>query len=292
MLTFFTPSFAGDLERFVLLRKSFEKFYTGNARHIVAVPKEDLSLFQRSVPSSSGLTYITQNELVDPSFYPKWWYPPVARWLPNQAWRFDKHAGRSGWVLQIMVKLSLADVVAEGAVALLDSDLFFIRPFSDKDLGDPENHRLLVRIVPMAESARHRDHVRHSRQILGAAPGSTDHHYMSSPNIWYPDYVKALQRHLQERHSDNWQQVLLRAERISAYTLYGTFVDEVLNPPDLVRRDKSFYRIVWDRSSFQDFESGNFELDDDTLCVVVQSNIGIPVEQYAARVEDLWTQSS
>ncbi|MBE0547629.1 MAG: hypothetical protein IH627_08245 [Rubrivivax sp.] len=291
-MTFFTPSFAGDLERFVLLRKSMEKFYTGSAKHIVAVPKEDLRLFQSRVPANDDLTYITQNELVDRSFYPRWWYPHLTRVLPDQAWRFDRYGGRSGWILQIIVKLSVVNVIPTGVVALLDSDLFFIRPFSDRDLGDPEHQHLLVRIVPTVESARHRDHVKHSRQILGIPPGSTDHHYMSSPNVWYPDYVKALQNYLENKYKENWQQVLLRAEKISAYTLYGTFLDEVLSPPELIRRDKSFYQIVWDEKSLGDFISGKFPIDDESLCIVVQSNIGVPAERYTKRIEELWGVTS
>lgn len=291
MLTFFTPSYAGDLDRFILLRKSMERFYRGNARHVVAVPKEDLRLFKRNAPNDGDIEYVTQNELVDKAFFPPWWYRQAKQHFPSQAWRLDRFKGRSGWIIQIMTKLSIPSVIQTGVVALLDSDLVFVRDFENADMGDPERQQVLVRIVAQTESGKQRHHVEKSRSVFGISPGSTEHHYMSSPNIWYPEWVKALHVYLEERYSDRWQHVLFQAGHISAYTLYGIFVEEVLKPSQLVLRDRQFHRIVWDMASYHHFLSDPSPVNDDTLCIVIQSNLGIGVEEYSRHIEALWRQA-
>jgi hypothetical protein len=183
------------------------------------------------------------------------------------------------------------DVAPAGAVALLDSDLVFVRDFKNSDLGNPEEQRILVRAIPKTESGKHRGHVEKSRQIFKLPAGSTEHHYMSSPNIWYTDWVNALHEYLERNYGDKWQNVLYQAGHISAYTLYGTFVDEVLNPPELIRRPKSFHEIVWDMNSYNRFISGEIGSSPEILCVVIQSNLGIPVKEYTARIEELWSRT-
>ena len=46
-LTFFTSSYRRDIERFVLLRESIRRFYHGEARHFVVVPREDILFGER-----------------------------------------------------------------------------------------------------------------------------------------------------------------------------------------------------------------------------------------------------
>src|SRR5208282_3734454 len=86
-LTFFSPSFRADLDRFALLRRSIRRFEPSPIRHIVAVPAEDLSLFRKRLAGDSEVVLVTQQELVPSYFYPKAWYRVLQRVLPSQAWR-------------------------------------------------------------------------------------------------------------------------------------------------------------------------------------------------------------
>ena len=288
-LTFFTPSFRGDLERFVLLRKSIKRFYHGVAQHIVVVPKEDVSLFNREL-AGDNIKVLAQNDFVSSYYYPRKWYPLLKRAFPSQAWRFQTYAGRPGWVIQQIVKLSLPEKVNESVTAILDSDLFFIRPFDNSDLEVEGDKQILVRTEPTTESGKHRKYMEAARRLLGLAPGSTDHHYMAYPAIWYSDWVKKLRKHIESIHQKPWQKVLYEADMISEYLIYGIFVEEILKPENLKVRLDPFHYIIWDQNSYTRFISGEFAKKNNNkiICAVVQSNLQIPVDQYRASLETFY----
>lgn len=62
-LTFFTPSYRLDVERFMLLHKSIKRFYQGNAQHIVIVPKEDVPVFKK-ISGDENIEILVQNDFV------------------------------------------------------------------------------------------------------------------------------------------------------------------------------------------------------------------------------------
>lgn len=62
-LTFFTPSYRLDVERFMLLHKSIKRFYQGNAQHIVIVPKEDVPVFKK-ISVNESIEILVQNDFV------------------------------------------------------------------------------------------------------------------------------------------------------------------------------------------------------------------------------------
>lgn len=291
-LTFFTPSYRGDLERFVLLRESVRRFYHGKARHFVVVPREDILLFKRAL-KADNVEIAVQNDFVDSYYYPHKWYPLLKRFIPNQAWHFQAYAGRQGWIIQQIVKLSLPEIVTEGAIAILDSDIVFIRPFDNSDLEIEGDKRILVRDEPKTESGKHRKYMEKARRLLGLPLGSTGHHYMAYPAIWYTDWVRELRRYIESTYGKSWQRVLYEANSISEYQLYGVFIEEILKPFNLKIRLKPFHYGIWDHDDLKRFMSGELIIDkrdlhDKPLCVAVQSNLQIPVDEYKKQIETLW----
>jgi len=290
--TFFSPSFRGDLDRFLLLRTSIARFYKGAARHVVAVPRADVALFRKGL-RHDAVDIIEQERFVPGYFYPRLWVRAVKRLLPSQSWRLNSVAGRRGWIVQQIVKLSLPEIVDEGVVAILDSDIVFLRDFDDAVLGAAgDGRRLLLRDEPKTESGKHRQHIAKARQILGLPEGSTDHHYMAYPAIWYIDWVRQLRAHVEARTQRPWQRALFDAEIFSEYSLYGVYVDEVLRPPGLAHKQR-FHHVVWDAASYQAFmRQGAIPpiagTSENPVTLVIQSNLGIPPAAYRARVEELW----
>ena len=190
-------------------------------------------------------------------YYPDLLYKLVATLAPSQTWRVDLRGGLPGWMVQQIIKLNCMHWVGDGALVLVDSDVIFTRPFTLADLGLDGADRTLVRITPLSESSRHRRTLQRSRRLLGLPDGPTEHHYMSSPTVWYTDWADKLKAHLQQVSGMNWQRALFLAQEFSEYTLYGLFVEEVLKPDGLQVRTRPLHRIVHDLTSFRQLQNVN-----------------------------------
>jgi len=289
--TFFTPSYINDLDRAVWMRRSINKFAKAEYRHFIAVPRRDIPAFKQALRGDRQVEIVCQEDAVSETFYPDWLYRIASRFAKSQLWRLDSHAGRAGWIIQQIVKLNCIHWVTDGAVAFIDSDLVFTKPFDAKDLGIEDAARTLVRVTPKDEASRHRAHINHAREILSLASGPSDHHYMAYPAIWYTDWIKQLHRYLEETSRTDWQSALHAAEHISEYSIYGVFVEEVLKPANLIVRTEPFHRIVWDRASFDELKSRMKSSDNlvgkNHLTLVVQSNLGITVSDYEDILRDI-----
>ena len=292
-LLFFTPSYRNDLDRLVLLRRSMRKFYRGSAHHVVAVPESDLALFRNAL-RDDGCTLVSQQSLVDRRFFPTALYSLIDRYAHSQAWRFARHAGKGGWIIQQIAKLNAKSLQERGPILVLDSDLFFFRSFDDADLL-ADRGRVLVRITPTTESGRHRKHIAGARTLLRLPEGSTEHHYLSCPAILQAEWLPELARHLEQLHGKTWQEVLLAEDTMSEYSIYGVFVEETLKPSDLLIHDRSFNHMLWDTHSygrfFKDPQSVLTE-DPSKVCVVVQSALKVPVSEYHAHLDSILSKDS
>jgi hypothetical protein len=281
--TLFTPSYRGDLERALWMRRSIRRFLTKPCRHLIAVPRIDLNAFAQALRGDSDVELVAQEDAVDAIFYPDLVYRFVTRLAPSQAWRLDSRAGSPGWIVQQIVKLNCTRWVDDGAVLFVDSDLVFMRPFIAEDLAVIAGRRVLVRVTPPREESKHRAHIDRSRKMLALPLGLSEHHYMAYPAIWHVEWVKRLQEYLLATHKMGWQRALFEAKLLSEYTLYGLFVEEVLRPNALVIRSAPFHHIVFDAKSFRDLKDDPRVLANvrrDRLTLVVQSNLGIPVADY------------
>jgi hypothetical protein len=281
--TFFTPSYINDLDRAIWMRRSINRFSKDACRHIIAVPRSDVTAFQEALRGDKHVEIVCQEDAVSKIFYPDWVYRAIRRLAKSQLWRFESHAGRAGWIVQQIVKLNCIHWVPNGAVVFIDSDLIFTRPFSIQDLGIEETTRTLVRITPKDEASRHRAHINNARNILSLPDGPSDHKYMAFPAIWYTDWIEQLHRYLEETRKTDWQSALHIAKHISEYTIYGTFVEEVLRPEKLAVRTKPFHKIIFDRASFDELKSSPKDFNNPAnnyLALVVQSNLGISVSEY------------
>lgn len=287
---FFTPSYIGDLERMVWMRRSLEHFFDGQVKHVVAVPRGDKPSFKRAL-GASDIELICQEDLVDVRYFPNLLYKIIANMAPRQKWRFASCAGKPGWIIQQIAKLSSYRLSGGGPIIFLDSDIFFYRRFNLSSLEIDQSQRTLVRILPKEEGAKHPHHLIHSRQLLGLPPGPTDTTYMGYPAIWYGDWLTQLLDHIESLTGKPWQIALLEVSfNISEYTIYGVYVDEILKPSGLNIRSEPFNLIAWDVDSFKSLKervcSGQ-PLPAGRLSLTIQSNIKIPVAEYADMLQRL-----
>ena len=103
---FFTPSYRNDLERLVILRQSIKHFVKESLIHYVIVLKEDFYSFKEKISNDKLVIILKQNDFIKKQFYPSKLYSLVNKVLPNQSWRLNKIAGKPGWIIQQIVKLS------------------------------------------------------------------------------------------------------------------------------------------------------------------------------------------
>lgn len=287
-LRFLTPSYVGDLDRFLLLRRSIRRFAVDAVEHTVAVPDADLKLFRERLAGDPDVHVIAQQELVSSRFYPRAWVKPVRALLGGHSWRLDRtrYVGRPGWIVQQIVKLSAPEVFGSGPVCLVDSDLAFVRSFARPDLVPDAPARVLVREDPVEEAAMHRSHMVDARRLLGLPPGPTAHHYMAYPAIFYTDWVLRLREEIERVHGKPWQQVLFEADTLSEYLLYGVFVEERLRPERLQLQAVPRHIGVWHDADAARFahdpvgfvQSGEAE----AFTLVIQSNLRLPPASYLA----------
>ena len=282
-VTFFTPSYIGDLDRAIWMRRSLRKFFQGEVRHLISVPKKDMHQFQLALDDDESVEIVSQEEVVSKAFYPDLFYRLIEKVAKNQLWRLEKHAGRPGWIVQQIVKLSCSHWIKSGAVVMIDSDLIFMRPFNLHDLGLAEKVFPLVKITPKDEQSRHRNHIDNSRTILGLSAGPSEHHYMGYPTLWNVAWLKELQHYLSKHSGKSWQSALLDARHISEYTIYGIFVEEILKPVELSLITYPFHQIAWDIDSFNQIRKtalAGKKHDAQLLSLVIQSNLEIPPSEY------------
>jgi hypothetical protein len=175
--------------------------------------------------------------------------------------------------------------VHEDVAIFLDSDVFFIKHFSIFDIFPQSTSRVLARRNPLSEASMHSDFISKSREILKIPQGNTNFHYNSSfPAVWYKDYVFQLQEYLSEIYNQHWQDSLFDAGVISEYNLYGIYVEEILQSENLEIINKRLDIGIWDKEDFQRFISNDFSVDKDILCMVVQSNLEISVDEYKKQI--------
>jgi hypothetical protein len=290
---FLSPSYVNDLERFMLLRRSIRRFASTPVHHVVAVPAKDMRVFEARLRDDQGVTVVPQQQFVSSIYYAAAWAGWLRRALGPYGWRLTRpqYAGRPGWIIQQIVKLSTPEIFGNERAVIVDSDLVFVRPFGNADFSPSRSGRLLLRVEPDTESAMHREHMRTARQLLALPPGADEHHYMAFPNIWYGDWVRALRAAIEMSSGKPWQQALFDTPTFSEYLLYGVFVEETLRPAEMQVRRRPFHVGIWNQADLAAFlqepvgylrARGNHP-----LALVVQSNLNMPVGAYEGAVEQL-----
>lgn len=263
-----TITWRGDIFAFEQLCNSIDRFMP-DIRHIVALDRSDLELFARFegprrelLDCSDFLPSLREFSL----FGKRLWWKPLSHII-------------RGWIYQQLAKIAIVSTLKEGAVVVVDSDVFFIerldlsRVFSGpsvryfQNLGAPSG--------PPEESPKWHDAAAFA---LGLPKrGYTGADYISGAVIWSPAVVRAMLQHIEALHGSEWMTPLLRPLRISEYVIYGLFCDHVPGPHrDLVcPTPAELAHCSWNYDLGQRGEVERFasDLPDDAVAVLVQSNL-------------------
>lgn len=273
-----TPSYFLDFERCKILCRSVEKYVSSYDRHIIIVDKNDYELFNEI--KGPKIEIITKESIL-PGWLKK--IPRTRRW-----WFSLKTLPVRGWILQQVVKLSVAEFVDADIYFFADSDIMFIRPFDLSSLV--KNDKVRLYRFPRLEQDYHEP--RHIKwytyagklfQLEGDQYLESD--YIGPLVTWRRDTLLKLNNHIQDMSSrKTWKEALCNTITFSEYILYGIFSEFIL------KEESGHY---WDHTEIC---HTNWTLPIDNLeklklflstlrpehcAICVQSNLGIDPGKYS-----------
>lgn len=217
-----TPSYAPDFELFKDLHRSVLDRTPASVVHYVIVPGRDVALF--SELRGNRCVVWAESELLPRRMVP----------MPRTNARLNlRHPFPPvrGWVLQQIVKLAAAARIEVDMLLLVDSDVLLVRPLDADALtlnGEARFYR-----KPDAVDDRLPRHVKWhnvARRLLGLLPAAVPlPDYVTSFNVWDRQVVLALQQRVREATGRRWMDAVGAQLHFSEWTLYGVFVDALMN---------------------------------------------------------------
>lgn len=134
-ITFITPTYSRDIERFSLLRRSIEIF-AKNIKHIAIVQTEHLALFKERFENSNNLELIPTADVLPKKLESIRRLHGKMIWkiIERGAWKlfFDPNVAR-GWKVQQLTKIHALSTISQDAAVFLDSDCLLIRDTTNDD---------------------------------------------------------------------------------------------------------------------------------------------------------------
>jgi len=284
--TFLTPSYAGDVDRFALLRESMARCGI-TMPHVVVVPPGDASHFEATVLHADGLSLMTTDQVL-PTPVEEARQRGLVRWRRRLPWNRGQRS-LSGWRVQQLTKL-LGDAAGLDRWVCLDSDAFFVRRIDAEEFLDPAGrlhlqefrHRWVGREVLTAHER--------AADLLGLSPLTAD------PSCTYTgllipfdaEVIRDLRHHLETRHADHWYRSFFAsgATEYACYGLYARHIDrlQMVSPVDR----------TWSFLSYEppgpDFGDKLRELRDDQglRVAMVHSQLEVDAERYRDALRRLW----
>lgn len=234
-LAILTPSYAPDFDSFAVLHRSVLEFTDPSVVHYVVVPDEDLPLF--ATLGSSRMVLLGYRELLPRSFVSTAWFAHAVARIPKapRGARFIAVNLRHpwpplrGWLLQQIVKLSMAMQVECDTLLVIDSDAQLIRPVTEQTFASPAAVRFYR--APAAINAGMERHVAWhvtARRMLGVPPDGPPPYPdpIGSLISWDPEVVRQCTARVAEVSARGWETAVSREWEFSEYVLYGEYLAE------------------------------------------------------------------
>jgi hypothetical protein len=233
---FVTPTYRGDLERFVLLRDSIVAFGQGDVPHYALINTEDVELLEslrlRSVipiPSADLLTPpIEARRLAYARQGGRRW-KRFKRSVNKRTGWFDD-ARYHGWQIQQVLKLQVPTRLQHEVYVSFDSDIVVAAPFSAQDFVRDDRVVLYERPVVVRDGAKPNRWYTNACRLIGhpqpVAGGTVHYDYVAQPFVFEKRVILLLQAWLEQRYRRPWWESLF-AEPLGAWSefmIYGAFL--------------------------------------------------------------------
>jgi hypothetical protein len=283
-LAVLTPSYAPDFDDFAVLHRSVLENTDPSVLHYVVVPDEDLALF--ATLRSDRMVLVGYRDLLPRSFVSTARFAHAVARIPRvpRGARFIAVNVRHpwpplrGWLLQQIVKLSMAMRVECDTLLVIDSDAQLIRPVTEQTFASGDAVRFYRRPEGItAGMVRHVAWHRAARRMLGVPPDGPPPYAdpIGSVIPWDPRVVRACTERLAEVSGTAWETAVSREWEFSEYVLYGEYLAEFGTPTQLsFAVDRTLCHSHWDPHPLDLDGARRFieTLDPEDVALHIQSN--------------------
>ncbi len=279
-LAIITPSYAPDFERCKLLCQSIKRFINPHPRHYIIVDADDLELF--SSLESEHTTILTLESII-----PSWL---IKLPLKRNFWVSWKTIPIRGWIIQQIIKISVAQQMEEDIAMFVDSDVFFIRDFDVQHLFKGDKTRLFC--DAQGNEVQKKMHLKwhqSATKLLGLEavnPEIPD--YIGNLITWKKKHVQQMCSHIENVTGKNWMVAVGNSWHFSEYTLYGTFIQQILKEKSEHYSEANTLSLdYWLEESLSREEIRDFRthLEPHQVAIMISAKSGTPPESY------MWLQS-
>ncbi|MDJ0795354.1 MAG: DUF6492 family protein [Calothrix sp. MO_167.B12] len=277
-----TPSYAPDFERCQLLCWSIEKFLPTSINHYIIVDRKDLTLFKKLNKSNTEIITV---ESVLP-----WWIQKIP--LFQNGWFSFKTLPIRNWLLQQIVKLSIAQYINHDVFVFVDSDVIFVRPLNFHSFVN--NGKIRFFREPEAIDIQMQTHYKWyetATQLLELPPMNFPApNYIGNLITWKRENVFKLYQHLENISGRGWIETIASCWDFSEYILYGMFVDQVLkdesghycDPQNICH--EYWLEEVMSSEQLQDFFA---HIRPEHLTVMISAKSGMSVPEYQQLIKQI-----
>jgi hypothetical protein len=267
-----TPSFRTDFEQCRLLTETVRAHVAPHVKHYLIVDRRDGRLFSEL---SGPRTEVLLVEDMVP-----WWIrrPPLAR----RWWLSLKTPPIRNWILQQIVKLSVAKFVPADVLVFVDSDVFFVRPYDPRSLLRGDKVPLFREYGEELRCDFNRRWHRVGAKLFGLPP-QDDYltSYVGNIITWKAENVRLLHDHIEKVTGRSWIESVSRVLAMSEYVLYGMFCEHVLKERSGHYFDSNISSLCYwktqklDVPGLQEFRGG---LKPEHLAVMVSAKSRTPID--------------
>jgi len=261
-IAFITPTWAGDIDHFRVMRASFETSPLGAYPHYAIVQTEDLPLFDE-FRESPGLTLLTTQDVLPEDVERR---RVRARALSDRFGRnftricgslkrtfsWPKWPSYTGWHTQQLCKLKLATELDCETVVVVDSDVLITRHASASDFLCNSGTVCFASWKPRAQlRGKVRKWIEESEKLVGATSEADPFNvYFDTPFVFSRTLLKMALEDLESRSGSSWHAAMLSRppRRWSEFGFYKAFLTHRACKEDVEWREPSFFRYLYDTS--------------------------------------------
>jgi hypothetical protein len=282
-LTFLTPTYEKDLQRFTLLRESMERCEI-DIPHVAVVDHEDLHLF-KAIPFRHKLTLISSRDALPAHFEER----RVARgYSRKHPYHWIKPRPLVGWAAQQIMKLCSPAYVETQAIVCIDSDVFFVDHVAADEFYAPDG-KLCLYENDREYTVETIQWMAYSMKALNVPLGQEPFLYVHNPVVFHREVVLGLQQRLEQLHSRNWIDAFLE-NNLTEYTTYGVYARYVDKLAHVTPMKPPFTLNYWNQEQLEGYAATMIQSIDEKRArfVCINSFIGCGVEEYRSLVEQVW----
>lgn len=280
-----TPSYGPDFEQCRLLAESVKEFVPADVEHVLLVDRRDVPQFR---PLAGPRTRVVEAE----SFLPRW----VRRMPFSRKWWLSlKTLPVRSWILQQVVKLSVAEHLDADGYVMADSDVSFVRPFDPAEFVGANGRVRLFRVPGLGTGPRYQKWHQSAAALLGLP--QTNYfgaNYIGNLISWRRDVLRGLYRRIEDATGRSWAAAVCSRLHLSEYILYGVFVEHVLGGRGHEFQARAHCHISWEYDLKTPAGIDKFvgDLRPEHVAVMVHSKDRVPVSNYADRLRLAATPTS